>query len=90
MIAPVPGNLYPPPQEINRKGIVFLVVWPGKAQSLNYVILSQTKNIDKVLFMFLFGGDFVHLLVLFKFPKAKQLIYGNLAQIMWLGPDCIS
>ena len=37
------------------------------------VLLSQIKNIEKVMFKFLFW-EFFHLFVLFEFPKAQQLI----------------
>ena len=35
-------------------------------------VLSQTKNIEKVLSFF--SGELVHLFDLFKFPKTQQLI----------------
>ena len=67
------------------------IIQPGPAYLGKCVILSQTKNIEKVLFQFLFlVGGFVLLFVLFKFPKAQQLVYGNLVQIMWLGQAYIS
>ena len=48
------------------------------------------KNIENVLFKFILGGEFVYLFALFKFPETKQLILGNLVQIMLLGPGYIS
>ena len=62
------------PLAIGREADIFLSYGPGKHNWHKCVILSQTKNIEKVLFKCCFLVEFVHLFVLFKFPKAQQLI----------------
>ena len=80
MLHAVMGNMQKPVyQEINTLcksigRVSFSWSFDQEKSSLHRcIILSQTKNIEKVLFKFL-SEEFVHLLYLFKFSIAQQLI----------------
>ena len=61
------------PQEFNRECVIFLLYGPGKYNLHKCIILSETENIEKVLFKFLFWGNLLTYLFYLNFLRPSSL-----------------